>query len=106
MKLHLFLLESALDTENNGSPCYALLDVVGVNSLLFPVVFLNLKLCLEALKSQQAGSRSNFLGWVMAKEGVLLHMNKLCLVSWSCYNLGGLNGQGCWHRPRGSAGET
>lgn len=42
----------------------------------------------------------------MAKEGVQLHMSALCLVSWGRYNLGGLSCEGCWHWPRGSAGET
>lgn len=42
----------------------------------------------------------------MAKEGVQLHMNKLCLVSRDCYNMGGLSCEGCWHWPRGSVGEA
>lgn len=58
-----------------------LLDVVGGNTLLFPVAFLTLRSCLEVLKTQQAAFCRNFLCCVMANEGVQMHMNKSCL--WS-----------------------
>lgn len=76
------LLGSDLGTWSNScGSCSVIFDVARGSPILFHVAFLNLRWCLEALKTQQASSCSNFAYWVMAKEGVQLHINKLCLVS-------------------------
>lgn len=91
---------------NKDSPFrHILLDVRGGNPPLFPVAFLNLRVCLEVLKTQQVVLVATFPFGRWPRK-VSSCMNKLCLVSWGCYNLGGLSCEGCWHWPRGSVGET
>lgn len=81
-EVSMYLLpESNLGTQNKDSTfCYVLLGVGAT-----PPVSCCLPQC-ELLsgspEGQQAEFCSNFLCWVMAKEGVQLHGCKLCLVSW------------------------
>lgn len=84
------LLGSDLGTWSNScGSCSVIFDVARGSPILFHVALLNLRWCLEALKIQQASSCSNFAYWVMAKEGVQLHINKLCLVSGAVITLVG-----------------